>query len=605
MGMLGELRARTDKIVKSALSNKIVNSAVASVKNQFAPIAEIGGGNNGFGFPFNQGTGWSNPAASADPLFTNLRWYLVSNDRQLLNQLYAECNLVRTICQVPVQDALRGGIEVISDELNPDQIRTLLTSLDRDDEISKCGMAEVWNRLFGGAGILILTDQDPETPLELENIGPDTPLEFRPCDMWELFWDKQNTEGYDPAINSEDFEYYNYYSEFIHKSRVMRLTGIAAPSFLRPRLRGWGMSEIEGLVSSINQFFKNRDVTYQIMDEFKIDVYKIKNLVSTLMGPNADNKIQERVQKANFLKNYMNALVMDSEDDWDHKQLNMAGMAEMIEQNRIQLAADTRIPMNKLFGQSATGFASGQDTLEIYNAMVESEVRNKLKYQILRVVEIKCQKLFGFVPSDLTISFKPLRELSAVDEQTVKTQEFARALQSLQVSAITMEQFIEICNTSKFFSISIDPLPSDKGGYLEDKISEGIHDPYDSKDIDNPGADRLDTRKSRATEVGSAPKDPKSPPAKDASAPEAKAKASTEPPVPLKRANSAGFDKASFEADGGDKTFDMGRKYFYENPQDAGLWESAKAETRQIYGRDHEPFTIWLYSKQGGLFTQL
>ena len=47
-------------------------------------------------------------------------------------------------------------------------------------------------------------------------------------------------EGYDAEIQSEEFEYYNYYSEVVHKSRVLKLKGIEAPSFIRPRLRGWG-----------------------------------------------------------------------------------------------------------------------------------------------------------------------------------------------------------------------------------------------------------------------------------------------------------------------------------------------------------------------------
>ena len=103
-----------------------------------------------------------------------------------------------------------------------------------------------------------MTDQDPEEPLDLEAIGPDTPLEFRAVDMWELFWDKQNTEGYDPEIQTQDFEFYDYYAMKVHKSRVMRLKGLTAPSFIRPRLRGWGFSVVEVLVRSMNQYLNQQ-----------------------------------------------------------------------------------------------------------------------------------------------------------------------------------------------------------------------------------------------------------------------------------------------------------------------------------------------------------
>jgi hypothetical protein len=60
-----------------------------------------------------------------------------------------------------------------------------------------------------------------------------------------------------------------------------------------------------------------------------------------------------------------------------------------------------RMPLTKLFGISAAGFNSGEDDIEVYNAMIESEIRGKLKYDLLRMVEIKCQKLFSMVPDDI------------------------------------------------------------------------------------------------------------------------------------------------------------------------------------------------------------
>lgn len=565
----------------------------------------IGGGSNGPGFPFNQGNPYTTQVSNVNTGFVNLRWYLISNLRQFLSELYVEISLIKTIVDTPVDDGLRGGIKVKSKQLDEDQIETLLASLDRDDEINQAGQAEKWNRLFGGAGILILTDQDPEEPLDMESIGPDTALEFRAVDMWELFWDKQNTEGYDPAVQAEDFEFYNYYGEFVHKSRVMRLKGLSAPSFIRPRLRGWGFSVVEGIIRSLNQYLKTTDLIFEVLDEFKVDVYKIKNLVNTLLSPQGSQQIQERIQKSNYLKNYQNALVMDAEDDWDHKQLSFAGLAETQEQNRIQFAADARFPINKLFGTSATGFASGQDSIEIYNSMVESEVRNKLKYPLLRICEIKCQKLFGFVPTDLSITFEPLRILSAVDEESVKTAQFTRLLQARQAQEISGEEFRDGCNHDHLLGIVLEDLPNDWSGYMSDSAKEGIHDPYETKDIDDPGADRLDTRKSRATEVGGATKDLKeAPPPRSPTAPISKALVTEEPPKPLKRANSAKFDKASYEADGGDRTFDMRRKYFYENPLDAGLWDMAKQTSMEAFGKEHLPFMVWKYEKIGGQFNE-
>ena len=153
---------------------------------------------------------YSEQISDSGTMFKNLRWYFVSNLRQLLSELYCEIGLIQTIVDVPVDDALRGGVILKSKQLDEDEILKLINSLDRDDDINTVGQAAKWNRLFGGAGVLIMTDQDPMQPLNIEAINKDTPLEFRAVDMWELFWDKQNTDGYDPSLQTENFEHYSY-----------------------------------------------------------------------------------------------------------------------------------------------------------------------------------------------------------------------------------------------------------------------------------------------------------------------------------------------------------------------------------------------------------
>lgn len=586
---------------KKAVQPEIIENSTpaAKVENTLAP--GLGGGDPAFafgfglGFPQNQSSPWTPQISQVNTSFINLRWYLISNFRQFLSELYVEIGLVQTLVDVPVDDALRGGILIKSPDLKEEQIAELIASMDRDDDINIAGQAGKWNRLFGGAGILILTDQDPIEPLDLSSIDESTPLEFRAVDMWELFWDKQESEGYNPAIQEHDFQYYSYYGEQVHKSRVMRLTGMTIPSFIRPRMRGWGISVCEPLVRSLNQYLKATDLSFEVLDEFKVDVYKIKNLVNTLMAPQGAHTVKERVALANYQKNYQKALVMDSEDEWDHKQLSFAGLGDTMEQIRMQIASDLRMPMTKLFGISSAGFNSGEDDLEVYNAMVESQVRNKLKYPVMRMVEIKCQKLFGFVPKNLSVEFKPLRMLSAEQEENVKTQKFKRAIESAKASLITIEEFREDANRGNLFSITLDPVGIDGlTGFMADRIVEGQNDPDNPQDLENPGADRADSRMPRATEVGGIPKGNVKPPRDSGEAKDG---------AEFRKANSKEFDKASYAADGGDSWIDSRRKSFFEKtPKDASLWAEAKQRSREVWGSEKWQFTVWIYSKMGGKF---
>ncbi len=605
--------------MKKKVAKKKIVTKKKKIKN-WAP--GIGGGGNGFGFPQNQGTLFSTQLSQPTTEFINLRWYLVSNMRQFLSEMYVELGLVQVICDLPVDDALRGGVKIKSLQLSEEQVEELTNSMDRDDDINTVGQGAKWTRLYGGGGILCLTDQDPATPLRLDLITADSPLEFRATDMWELFWDKQNTEGYDPSIQDVDFEFYDYYGIKIHKSRVMRMRGITAPSFIRPRLRGWGFSVVEALVRSINQFLKATDLTFEVLDEFKLDIYKIKNLINSLMQPGGQDAVQSRVQQANLMKNFQNAIVMDTEDDYVQKQLSFSGLAETMGQIRMQVASDMRMPLTKLFGISAAGFSSGEDDIDNYNAMVESQVRNKIKYIILRVAEVKCQKLFGFIPEDLSLEFRPLKMMTEEQEENVKNSQFARAIQAFQAGAISLDEFRNEINKAKLLDISL----GDFGGYMQDTVREGINNPYNPQDTDNPGADRLDTRKSLSTEVGGVGHDKVKAPqvlaedptdvaridnelidndfkgwsVKDLS-PEAQASYKRKTSL---RQNSDAFDKASYYADGGDSWIDDRRKYFFDegNADNKGLWADAVDEAQRVFGKPNWKFSVWLFTKNGGKF---
>jgi hypothetical protein len=234
------------------------------------------------------------------------------------------------------------------------------------------------------------------------------------------------------------------------------MKGKDAPSWLRPRLRGWGLSEAELLIMSVNRYLKGINVSYEVMDEFKIDYYLLKGLASSNRDPNGKLAVQERIALMNMMKSYKRAVVMDSEDQFQQKTLSFAGLAEVEEGVRTQVQCATRIPRVKLFGNGAEGFSSGQDEIEVYNSMVEARPRRMLKKPILRMAEIRCQQLFGFIPDDLSLTFQTLRVLSAVDEETVKTQAFNRVLQASQAGKILDLEFREAVNQAELLPIRLD-----------------------------------------------------------------------------------------------------------------------------------------------------
>jgi phage-related protein (TIGR01555 family) len=405
----------------------------------------------------NLGMGYGqSPLSMPYELGANSNYTPITLNRVLLSYSYMTFGIIQTFIDQPVEDAFRGGLELKSDELSQDEIKELEIALDKEGDLKAIKDTMKWAKLYGGAGLIINTNQDPTTPLDMGAINEDSPLEFIDADRWELLLNYlQNKEIECP---------YNYYGEVIHKSRVIKITGKDAPSYIRRRLQGWGMSELERTIRPLNAFVKNEDLIYQLLDEAKIDVWRIQGFNVNILSALGQNQTNGRLQIANMLKNFHRAIIMDKEDEYEQKQISFSGLAEILNQNRIGIAAAVRMPMTKLFGLSAAGFNSGEDDIENYNALVESEVRAKAREILREVLPIRCQKLFGFMPESLDFEFKPLRVLGSVEEENIKAQKFNRYSALYSQGMITPEEYSEI-------------LKKEGLQDMETEVGEGIREP--------------------------------------------------------------------------------------------------------------------------------
>ena len=441
-------------------------------------LVDFAGGVQSWGLaPFNPLTPQN---SRLDTVFINTRWNLISNYRSVLSEAYAEYGIVQTLVEQPVSDAFSRGFDIDTDELSTDQKKQLQTYLERHKVIQTIQKAIGWSRLFGGGGVIIVTDQKPDTPLDIDKINQDTPLSFIDADMWELY--KDTTNIWNPALDQNEDRKFSYYGIQLHRSRVLPIMGKEAPSFIRPRLRGWGMSELERVVRSINSYLKNQDLIFELLDEAKIDVYQLNGFNRAMLTPQGSRGAEERVRISNTLKSYLNALVLDVTDKYEQKQLSFNGLSDILNQIRQGVAADLKMPMTKLFGVSAAGFNSGEDDIENYNAMIESEIRSKVKYIVVEVLEIVCKKLFGFVPENLNITFKSLRILSAEQEENMKNSQFNRLIQAYANGLLSAGDFMVGSNSANLLPVQFTQAQItafsgtgiDKMGLEKDKKGKGL-----------------------------------------------------------------------------------------------------------------------------------
>lgn len=400
-------------------------------------------------------------------------------NRILLSYSFMSQGLIQTVIKQPVEDAFRGGVEIKSPELSEEDLAKLQNALKksrkRDSSKNKFAARKVnpnaaitrgnsdlrvamdvlnWARLFGGAGLVVNTDQDFRSELDIEKIKQDSPLEFLAADRWELLLSTMADDERNPTP-------YNYYGLPLHRSRVIKVSGVEAPSFIRTQLQGWGMSEIERCIRAINSFVKFETLIFELLDEAKIDVYKIAGFNDSLLTDDGTANTQARILLSNRLKNFQNAIAMDKEDDYEQKQLTWSGLADLWNQLRLNLSSALKIPMNKLFGESATGFGGGEDALENYNSIVEG-VRNDAEPVVTEIVDLRCMQLFGYIP-EYTVHWRPLKVLSGEEAEKVKTSKQKRAL----------DLFVQRLTTGRETSTI---LKNDGLLDLDTEVSQGLRD---------------------------------------------------------------------------------------------------------------------------------
>jgi phage-related protein (TIGR01555 family) len=138
-------------------------------------------------------------------------------------------------------------------------------------------------------------------------------------------------------------------------------------------------------------------------------------------------------------------------------------MADVMKQIQIGIAAACRMPVSKLFGLSATGYDSGESDLETYNAIVETE-REKAEEALDMILPCLMMKVWGFVPNDWSVEWKPLRVLKATDEMAIKMQQYTIDSGLYQAGILNAQEYCQ-------------KLKEDGILMMETDVSKGIAEP--------------------------------------------------------------------------------------------------------------------------------
>ncbi|WP_368647733.1 DUF1073 domain-containing protein [Castellaniella ginsengisoli] len=331
---------------------------------------------------------------------------------QELEAAYQTNWIARQIVDIPADDMTREWRTIkcqAADEIRMEEDRLNLQSVVNE--------ALSWSRLYGGAAILPLTNQDMERPFQPEAIGRGGVQRLMVFDRWDLIPHAINTWDV-LAENYLQPEFYTLYqgSQKIHWTHFIRFVGSKLPRRQRVLLQGWGDSQLRRCLEDIKDTVAAKDGIAELMQSANIDVITREGL-SEELSTDQEGEIIARYTLFDQMKSIINTALLDGDEKYDRVTLNLSGVAPVIDTLMVWIAGAADIPVTRLFGTSAKGLnATGEGDLKNYYDSIRSQQTSQLDRPMAMLDAIMVRSALGNMPADYNYDWNRLAQPNRKDE---------------------------------------------------------------------------------------------------------------------------------------------------------------------------------------------
>jgi hypothetical protein len=297
---------------------------------------------------------------------------------------------------------------------DPEKIKLIQEEEKRIGLKVKIADAVRWSRLYGGSAIIPVFKGDTNLtirmPLDINRVKKGSLVKFLVVDRTLL-----NPSGMiqlDPfKDNFGEPELYSMAGNVsgIHHSRVFKFYGVDLPYAAKQLNNYWGDSIIQRMYETINNAGTTFNSVAQMMLEMVTDIIKIPNLSSLLSSKDETDSIIERFNIMKLLGSISQVKILDQQEEYERKQIQMTGVNDIITQQLTMVSASSSIPVTRFIGTSPRGMnATGESDLEIHYENVHSKQETDLRPNLESFDKIIQMNLFGSLVDNYSFEFLPL-----------------------------------------------------------------------------------------------------------------------------------------------------------------------------------------------------
>lgn len=336
--------------------------------------------------------------------------------RTRLEFMYRGSWLVRKVVDQPANDMTRAGIDIDA-TLQPEAIARIHNEWRRLHLWDDLRDTIKWARLYGGACAYIMIDgQDPRTPLRMDTIGKGAFKGLLVMDRWminpilsdpidELGPELGKPRFYETTTNSD------LPAMVIHHSRLIRFDGDPLPYWQRIAENGWSASVVEQLYDRMVAFDSATQGAAQLVYKSHLRTYKVPGLRELISAGGAQyNAFLQSMNMIRIMQSNEGLTIIDGEDELEyHTNSAFSGLADALTQFGQQLSGACGIPLVILFGQSPSGFSTGETDVRNYYDRISSQQHSDLEEPVRKLLNVVCRSAFEkSLPDDFSFTFTSL-----------------------------------------------------------------------------------------------------------------------------------------------------------------------------------------------------
>jgi phage-related protein (TIGR01555 family) len=336
-----------------------------------------------------------------------------------VSALYRSNGMAKKVIDIPIKDMLKAGREW------DDNNEVIAEEEKRLSFFKRVKQAMISADIYGGSVIIMFVNGQDEltAPLNLEAIGKGDLIKLVVFDRYLV---AKHSINYNGVLDDNYLmpEFYRIGSTTkpldIHYTRVIEFSGVELPLFEKRHLSDsyWGDSRYNAMYNTLRRFDTTHSSVATMVAEANIDVFSVEGLPD-LMSAKGAEAFAKRMALTKEAKSTFKAVVKDETEDYSRNQLSFTALPDVLGVFQTQLAAESDIPVTRLFGTSAKGLnATGKGDEANYHEHLEGR-QLELQGAIAILDEVLVRSATGSFNGE-SYEFNPLQVRDEAEKATTE-----------------------------------------------------------------------------------------------------------------------------------------------------------------------------------------